>query len=185
MKKGICKQGHLIQGDNVYQRKDGSSACKICSKERAKKRRMNPELRQHDDEKMKQRYYDNREEIKSINRERWKKNREQYTKQQRTSFPAKLKAIKTEVLTHYGNGKLACVCCGTTGLVFLTLDHIHGREENDRGRNPKKRVGRALLAYVKRMGFPPDYQTLCWNCNSGRQITKTKICPHKTGNYDL
>jgi len=45
--------------------------------------------------------------------------------------------IKTEVLTHYGKGYLACVICGESRLACLSIDHINGG-------------GR--------------YQTLCMNC---------------------
>lgn len=178
MKKGICKNGHLIEGDNAYKRKDGSSACKICTLARGRKRRMNPKLYANDLERMKANYNLNKEERNLANKARWNRNKEQYNKHQRDSFPEKLRLLKTEVLTHYGNGKLICVCCGETNLVFLTLDHINGREEGDRGWNKNKKSGRVLWSYVKREGFPKGYQTLCWNCNSGRQINKG-ICPHK------
>jgi hypothetical protein len=141
-----------------------------------------PVYRKKIQDENKQRYLENWEERTRKNRERWDKNRPRYNEAQKRRYPAKKDKLKTEVLTHYGNGKLACVCCGTTGLVFLTLDHIHGREANDRG--PNKKDGRALCAYVKRNNYPEGFQTLCWNCNSGRQINKG-ICPHKTGNYDL
>lgn len=178
MKKGVCKNGHLIEGDNAYLRKDGSSACKICTLARARKRRMNPVLYAHDLERMKTNYNLNKEERNLANKQRWNRNKEQYNKQQRESFPEKLRLIKTEVLTHYGNGKLACVCCGEDELVFLTLDHINGREAGDRGWNRNKKVGRVLWAWCKKQGYPEGYQTSCWNCNSGRQINKG-ICPHK------
>lgn len=90
----------------------------------------------------------------------------------------KFQKLKTEVLTHYGKGKLACVCCGEDIITFLTLDHINGRDADDRGWNKNKRVGRILWSFVKREGFPEGYQTLCWNCNSGRQINNG-VCPHQ------
>jgi len=34
--------------------------------------------------------------------------------------------VKTEVLTHYGNGQLACVICKESRLTCLSLDHIDG-----------------------------------------------------------
>ena len=180
MKKGLCKKGHLIEGDNIYPRKDGFQQCRICTIERMKIRRNNPTLYNHDKERMMQRYNENKEKIQKTNRDNWKKNREKYNKQQRESFPMKLRILKVEVLTHYGNNKLACVCCGENELSFLTLDHKNGRQPHEKGSemNRRKYSGRSLWSYVKREGFPEGYQTLCWNCNSGRQVNKG-ICPHK------
>jgi hypothetical protein len=76
------------------------------------------------------------------------------------------------VLAGYG-GK--CACCGEADPRFLTIDHINGdgrlhREALGRG------SGRVWLDILKR-GFPPEYQVLCYNCNSGRSINGG-ICPH-------
>lgn len=69
--------------------------------------------------------------------------------------------LRIEVLTHYGNGKLACVKCGEDSIFCLTLDHIEGG-----GNKHKKRIGGAVKLYplLKRQGYPKGYQTLCMNC---------------------
>ncbi len=69
--------------------------------------------------------------------------------------------FKVEVLTHYGNGKCACVKCGESRVACLSIDHIEG------GGN-KQRVGRlrastAFYRWLKREGYPEGYQTLCMN----------------------
>ena len=38
--------------------------------------------------------------------------------------------VKREVLTHYGNDKLACVKCGEENIACLSIDHINGGGEN-------------------------------------------------------
>jgi len=70
--------------------------------------------------------------------------------------------IKTETLTHYGSGRLACVMCGESRLACLSLDHIDGG-----GRFHRKelnRYGYRFYILLKRQGFPKGYQTLCMNC---------------------
>jgi len=69
-------------------------------------------------------------------------------------------ALKIEVLTHYGNNRLACVECGENQLACLTIDHI------TRGGMEHKRTigGRQLYYWLKLHGLPEGYQTLCMNC---------------------
>ena len=80
-----------------------------------------------------------------------------YQKEYRETHPRKDYAkecpdTKEVVLTHYGNGKLACVRCGEVRLSCLTIS----------GNN--KRRGQGLYAWLKRHEYPEDYQTLCMNC---------------------
>lgn len=83
--------------------------------------------------------------------------------------------LRDEVFSVYGN---KCACCGETEKLFLSLDHvkndgaelkrsgIHGKSAND------------FYRYVKKLGFPPDYQILCMNCNTGKH-RNGGICPHQ------
>ena len=70
--------------------------------------------------------------------------------------------IRVEALTHYGNGKLACVRCGETRLPCLSIDHIAGGGGVERRKLGRK--GNAFTAYLKTQGYPKGYQTLCMNC---------------------
>ena len=81
---------------------------------------------------------------------------------------------RTAALMYYGNGKLACVCCGESRLKFLTIDHI-----NNDGNIHRKKNGTSLIAYwLKIHKYPEGFQTLCFNCNSGRALNGG-ICPHQ------
>lgn len=86
--------------------------------------------------------------------------------------------LKREVLTHYsGGGEPRCACCGVSGsLHFLTLDHI-----NDDGKEDRKihGLGAVFYAKMKRLGYPPHLQVLCWNCNLGKR-DNGGTCPHKS-----
>jgi hypothetical protein len=80
------------------------------------------------------------------------------------------------VLAHYGN---ACNCCGEADHRFLTVDHING----DGARDPRIQTsggtrlsGRTFYARIIRLGYPSDFQLLCWNCNHGKYIYGQ--CPH-------
>ena len=86
--------------------------------------------------------------------ERYKPKRSLILKKQRQQ-------IKTEVLTHYGNDKLACVKCGYSDIRALCLDHINGYDKHDKKRIDSLR----LYRYLKLQGFPEGFQTLCANCN--------------------
>jgi hypothetical protein len=73
--------------------------------------------------------------------------------------------IKTEVLTHYGNGRLACVRCGFTDIRALCIDHINGGGNKKRKLIGSSMLGRNIYAWLKKKAFPVGYQTLCHNCN--------------------
>lgn len=78
-------------------------------------------------------------------------------------------------MSHYSFGKNACACCGITGLVFLTIDHIkgdgakHRREETHKG-------GIMFYIWLRKNKYPEGFQVLCHNCNQAkRQLPR---CPH-------
>lgn len=73
--------------------------------------------------------------------------------------------IKTEILTHYGNGQLACVICKESRLACLSIDHIDGDGISHRqGLDKYGRYGYRFYIWLKRQRYPKGYQTLCMNC---------------------
>ncbi len=79
------------------------------------------------------------------------------------------RAIKMEFIREYGG---CCACCGEATPLFLTLDHINGRED-------RKFRGWRGYKELKRLGWPKaGLRILCFNCNSGRQLNGG-ICPHQ------
>lgn len=74
--------------------------------------------------------------------------------------------IKVEVLTHYGNGKCACVICNEERIGCLSLDHINDNrsEETLRLGKPKYWGGSTLYSWLRKRNYPEGYQTLCMNC---------------------
>ncbi len=70
--------------------------------------------------------------------------------------------IKTEVLTHYGKGKLACVVCGFDDIRALTIDHIDGSGGQ---RRKIEDTGVRFYKWLKGHNYPLGYQTLCFNHN--------------------
>jgi len=69
---------------------------------------------------------------------------------------------KINILTHYGNGKLACLGCGETRLDCLSLDHI-----NNDGMAHRKQLGFGGYKFYRLLikeDYPSGYQTLCMNC---------------------
>lgn len=83
-------------------------------------------------------------------------------------------AIRDAAIDAYG-GK--CACCGETNRCFLSIDHVKNNGGVERREN-KVWIGRK----VKRLGFPPEYQLLCYNCNFGKGLYGT--CPHTWANAE-
>lgn len=94
----------------------------------------------------------------------------------RKSGPGYRLRLKTDVLSAYGNGRLACVCCGETHIEFLTLDHARGRGHGARER--ARIYQTTLFTKLRREGYPAgEYRTLCFNCNWAYGQHGT--CPHQ------
>jgi hypothetical protein len=71
--------------------------------------------------------------------------------------------IKKDVLTHYGNGKCACVICGFDKLPALSIDHIDGGG-NEHRRQLNIGAGIRFYLHLKKDNYPDGYRTLCQNC---------------------
>jgi hypothetical protein len=85
--------------------------------------------------------------------------------------------IKTEVLTHYGNGKCACVKCGFSDIRALSIDHINGNGSQER--NKKVRV--FCYNWLRSNNYPDGYQTLCMNCQFIKRIEQGEHRWRKSG----
>lgn len=83
--------------------------------------------------------------------------------------------IKEDALEAYGGA--ICVCCGESGLWFLTLDHV-----NNDGHLQRKDAGMLYTSYTALhvKGYPqtPPLQVLCYNCNNGKRVNGG-VCPHQ------
>jgi hypothetical protein len=84
-------------------------------------------------------------------------------------------ALKDEVFTAYGGW--ICRCCGETERAFLTIDHLQNngsklRKEGVHGHSAD------FYRWLKKGGFPPDFQVLCMNCNVGKH-RNGGVCPHQ------
>jgi hypothetical protein len=90
------------------------------------------------------------------------------------------KSRKLDAFNAYGGPR--CNCCGDSIFQFLTIDHINNDGAAHRKLISKDgRSGGALNCWLKRHGYPPGFQVLCFNCNIGKHINGG-ICPHKVLN---
>lgn len=108
------------------------------------------------------------ERKRQYERRRYAENRETRRAQQNAGRAV----LKREVIEGYGG---ACVCCGTTLLVHLTIDHIDGGGRRERLTNG----GAGVYRRLRREGFPSGYQVLCFNCNSAKHMLGR--CPCQDG----
>lgn len=88
-----------------------------------------------------------------------------------------MREIFLEALKAYGGP--TCVCCGESNIFFLTLDHVNNDGAEHR-RRTKGASGKTLAWVLKKEGYPPGIQVLCFNCNCGR-ARNGGICPHRGG----
>ena len=78
---------------------------------------------------------------------------------------------KKLIIEGYGG---RCVCCGVDAPVLLCIDHVEGGGRKDYA----KMNSNALYSRIIAAGYPPEYQLLCWNCNSYKHINGTlDQCP--------
>ncbi len=87
--------------------------------------------------------------------------------------------VKIEVFAAYGG--CSCACCGESELRFLTIDHVNndGAEHRRQLFGTSKQIGGSRLYRVlKKQGFPPGFQVLCFNCNVAKGFFGE--CPHQT-----
>lgn len=84
----------------------------------------------------------------------------------------RIKKLKVEVLTYYGNGKLACVRCGISDVDVLCIDHVDGNA----GGRKRERTGYLFHYRLRKLEFPKGYQTLCANCNLKKAFERKELC---------
>lgn len=71
----------------------------------------------------------------------------------------KTRERRNTALTHYGNGKIACVICGEVRAMCLTVDYINIGQDRATRYNGEE-LYRRLIAD----GFPEGYHTICFVC---------------------
>lgn len=112
----------------------------------------------------------NPDKIKQIRRKHYLRNKEKIMVHHKIKYAT----LRTEVVSAYGS---KCVCCGETEPMFLAIDHVHNNGAEERRLHPEARnAGNRFLYWIKRRGFPADYQLLCHNCNYAKSRGG---CPHQ------
>jgi hypothetical protein len=129
--------------------------------------------------RQKVRHQENKEKENQIGREYYQKNKEKklerthnYQHKNASMISAQKstrnKAAKADALTHYGNGKIACVKCGFNDIRALSIDHIDGSGADKR--KERRSTGVNLYGWLKRNNYPEGFQTLCMNCQAEKKI---------------
>ena len=84
---------------------------------------------------------------------------------------ARTKAIWDEIFKIYGD---SCSCCGTKTRYYLTIHHVHGRNEEEKGDDRHSVWKKAVAAKD-----PKAYKVLCFNCHLGGLHHNHGVCPHE------
>lgn len=75
---------------------------------------------------------------------------------------AKRERLRAEALAAYGE-RCACPGCHVVHAELLTIDHING--DGAEHRRSLGRGTRDFYGWLKRQGYPPEFQALCGSCN--------------------
>lgn len=177
----VCKTNKPVMEMNAQSRKGKESRCKACQRAyeaeyRARDRdglnKYHREWRKGLGVKYNQYIADNRKKKieKMTPDELVKFRKHESDKSKRLSS-----VLKNEVFEAYGGWK--CACCGETERLFLTMDHMlnNGSQLRREGVH-----GHSTMFYrwLKKSGYPKDFQVLCMNCQFGKRMNDG-ICPHK------
>lgn len=99
----------------------------------------------------------------------WRAENQEYRARHVREQMALRKRQRQQVISHYGG---RCVCCGEAEPKFLCLDHVEGGGRLHR----KTKSGGRHWKDIIDLGFPPDFQILCANCNQAKETEGG--CPH-------
>ena len=116
-------------------------------------------------------YHEHKEERKTQNRAYWRRFYSAHREIRLEKVKEGRQKVKLEVLTYYGNGKLACVKCGFTDIRALTIDHIDGGGHQHL-KEIKHHQGTNFYYWLKKQNYPEGYQTLCANCQFIKRVEK-------------
>lgn len=81
---------------------------------------------------------------------------------------------KQQVIDGYGG---RCACCKEAKREFLSVDHVKGDGAKLRRESGAKETSTSLYRKIVKLGFPKDYQILCYNCNLA--LAFYGYCPHR------
>ena len=118
-----------------------SEAQKKYHREYYAKRRLDPEYRRKE-----------RERLSSSN----------HRMRQRGYFREYYKRQRAKVIEYYGG---RCMCCGEKEDKFLAIDHMNGG-----GRKHYKEIGQRLYSWLIANKMPEGFQVLCHNCNMAKGL---------------
>lgn len=156
-------------------RKDGLQVyCKPCHSERRKGNGASKRYYYRNLEasraKARENYWKTPEEKRAASLARYYENIEDVT------VKRKARGLRLKLAAFDAYGGRLCACCGESEIAFLSVDHIDGC-----GTELRKQQGAGSVFYnwLKKNGYPPGFQILCFNCNLGRRVNGG-TCPHKS-----
>jgi len=86
-------------------------------------------------------------------------------------YKQKQNKLRDAAFAAYGGYKCSCPGCTVTIPQFLVIDHI-----NNDGYQHRKLVGKHIYRWLKNNNYPPGFQVLCANCNTGK-MRNGGVCP--------
>jgi glutaredoxin-related protein len=181
--KGLCNVHYMQKWNKENPENVKVNASNSYQKNRPKKLKWQKNYTEENHDKVlrsKKEHYDkNQPRLVSEKRELRKKDPEKYkaiarksNKKNKIKIDIKKKEthqeLRKRVLEYYSEGTPKCIQCGVTGILFLNMDHIHGRKQMKTDWDTGK-----LYRYLDKE-HPSGYQVLCYNCNMIKELERKK-----------
>ena len=88
---------------------------------------------------------------------------------QAKNFRKRCKAARLALIVRYG-GRCVCECgCTENNAIFLTIDHIHGRQDEIKQHGKRLTPYQVIQRLKRKPEIDPDFRILCYNCNCGHR----------------
>jgi hypothetical protein len=101
----------------------------------------------------------------------WRSENQEKVQQKQKKYKGRL---RDECFSHYGD---KCSCCGEHRKEFFAMHHIEGGGRQHRLTEKMLQQGGGIYLWLKRHGYPKNFEIQCHNCNASRGYYG--YCPHE------
>ena len=106
-------------------------------------------------------------------------------KQEKVNKISRLSRLRRKIKVFNMYGGCECCWCGEHDIVALNIDHINNDGASCRRtrKGEARRGGTRMYDWLKKNGYPPGFQVLCFNCNNIKHINNGVLPENRRDKY--